>query len=56
MTEVREGTEANPTEYIGIELRKQPEGKYMLEVTIRDRIRNQEASASVPLRVVAARK
>lgn len=55
VTEVREGTEPNPTEYIGIELHKQPEGKYMLEVTVRDQIKKEEARSAVPIRVTASR-
>lgn len=54
VTETREGVERNPVEHIGIELKQQPEGKYMLTVSVRDRIHHASAEASVPIRIVSS--
>ncbi|RMD96492.1 MAG: hypothetical protein D6814_11260, partial [Calditrichaeota bacterium] len=53
VTEQRQGSQQNPIEHIGIDLRQQPAGKFILEVSVHDLQRKEVVSSSVPIRIVA---
>lgn len=49
VTETRQGQSPGPVEHIGIDLSKQPDGEYALEITVRDLNAEREVVSHVPV-------
>ena len=49
VTDIKEGRSQDEIEHLGIDLSKQPDGKFSLEVTVRDLNNDKTAHTSVPV-------